>query len=289
MQQPVLRQRTVAVSSWNTKNQAAVRYVVLIGLAVIFLAPFVWLVGIALKGDADLAAFPIHWVPQVPQWNNFVLAVTTIDFWRYALDSVIISGIYTISITFTSASVGFAFARLRAPGKQVLLLIMLSTIMLPPILTVIPTFVIFTRLNLIGTYWPWVLWGLSSSPFLSFLFRQFFSVIPKELEEAAIIDGASYGGIFWRIFLPLSKPAIVTAAILSFSMIWGDYITPAIFLTQSNTTLSVAVAGNYVNGYGIQLVNITAAGTVLYILPVLIVFFFAQRAFVRGVVTTGLK
>ncbi|WP_126554435.1 carbohydrate ABC transporter permease [Dictyobacter kobayashii] len=166
---------------------------------------------------------------------------------------------------------------------------MLSTLMLPQILTVIPTYVLFAHIGLINTYWPWILWGLGSSPFLSFLFRQFFSSIPVELEEAAILDGCGYFRIFLQIFLPLSLPSIATAAILSFTSVWGDYITPSLFLSQNNTTLAVAMSQGYTNINGFPLNNVIAAGAVLYVIPVIILFFFAQRYFVSAIVTSGLK
>jgi ABC-type glycerol-3-phosphate transport system permease component len=166
---------------------------------------------------------------------------------------------------------------------------MLSTMMIPSIVTAIPTYVLFARLGLVGTYWPWVLWGLASSPYLVFLFRQFFSAIPPELEEAAILDGCGYGAIFWRIFLPLSIPVMVTAFLLSFTSVWGDYVMPTLFLSQNNTTLAVAISASYSDAHGNALTNVQAAGTLLYIIPEIVIFFFAQRYFVRGIVTSGLK
>ena len=144
-------------------------------------------------------------------------------------------------------------------------------------------------MGLVNTYWPWVLWGLASSPYLVFLYRQFFSAIPAELEEAAILDGCGYGRIFWRIFLPLSVPVIVTAFLLSFVGVWGDFVAPALFLSQNNTTLAVALSTGYVDPQGNGLPNVQAAAALLYVIPEIVVFFFAQRYFVRGIVTSGLK
>ena len=258
-------------------------------LALLFIAPFFWLLATALKSYADIGAWPIHWWPQQIQWGNFEQALTDIDFGQAASNSVVLSVIYTSLVTMSSSIVGFGFARLRGIGKRPLFLIMLATIMLPPILTAIPTFVMFSKMGLIDTDWPWVLWGLASSPYLVFLFRQFFAAIPKELEEAAIIDGCSYWRIYWQIFLPLSRTVLATAALLSFTQVWGDWFTQSLFLSGNQTTLAVAIAQGYTNSQGFQLFNIAAAGAIIYILPVLIVFFFAQRFFVRGIVTTGLK
>ena len=282
-----LAESTPTRPSFDWRNSLAL--LVLTGLAVVFLAPFVWLVLTALKSYAEIGAFPIHWLPQQPLWSNFYHALTDINFAQYAVNSVTLAVIYTTLVTLSSSLVGFGFARLRGYGKQTIFVVMLATIMLPPILTVIPTYVLFSKIGLIDTYWPWVLWGLGASPFLTFLFRQFFAAIPKELEEAAIIDGCSYWRIYWQIFLPLSKPVLATAALLAFATTWGDWFTPSIFLNDSNTTLAVAIRTGYTNSQGYQLINVATAGAILYILPVLAAFFFAQRFFVKGIVTTGLK
>ncbi len=264
-------------------------YILLLGLAVIFAGPFFWLFTIAIKTPADMATFPVEIFPPQPLWHDFVTALTSINFVAYAGNSLIISSIYGVLVTFSSALVGFGFARLKGPGKKGLFLVMLSTIMLPNIVTLIPTYILFSHLNMIDTFWPWVLWGLASAPFLVFLFRQFFSTIPVELEEAAILDGCGYGRIFLLIFLPLSLPVIVTAFLIAFTGVWGDYITPALLLNQDHTTLAVALSTGYVDAHGLALPNVQAAGTLFYIIPEILVFIVAQRYFVRGIVTSGLK
>lgn len=162
--------------------------------------------------------------------------------------------------------------------------------MLPQILTLtlIPTYLLFAKLHLTNTYMPWVLWGLCGAPYLIFLFRQFFTNMPKELEEAAIVDGCGQIRIFWRIFLPQSWPVIATSLILSFSWTWGGYIAPALLLDDSRT-LVVKLAYGYVNQHGGQLWNLVAAGAVMYVIPVLVLFLIVQRGFVAGVATSGLK
>ncbi len=265
------------------------RYLVLIVLACLFAGPFLWLIDIAMKRPAELSAFPVEFLPSHLYWDNFLQAFTSINFLAYTGNSIILSGVYAILVTLSSSLVGFGFARLKAPGKRALFLIMLSTMMLPSIVTLLPTYMVFAQLNMINTYWPWVFWGLMSSPFLVFLFRQFFSAIPGELEEAAILDGCGYGRIFWRIFLPLAIPAMVTAFLLSFTSVWGDYLTPLLLLSPDNTTLSVAMTAGYVDPHGNALITVQAAGALFYVIPEVILFFFAQRYFVRGIVTSGLK
>jgi ABC-type glycerol-3-phosphate transport system permease component len=218
-----------------------------------------------------------------------VQAVTQVNFLAYAANSAILATVNASLTTISSALVGFGFARLKGWGKRPLFMVMLSTMMIPSVMTAIPTYMLFARLGLIDTYWPWVLWGLASSPYLVFLYRQFFSAIPPELEEAAILDGCGYGGIFWRIFLPLSIPVMVTAFLLSFTGVWGDYVMPTLFLSQNNTTLAVAISAGYTDAYGDALPNVQAAGALLYMLPEIVIFVFAQRSFVRGIITSGLK
>jgi multiple sugar transport system permease protein len=267
----------------------AVIAIALVICTIIFVLPFLWLLITALKQNAELSAFPIHWLPVRPEWGNFSTALTMIDYLGFARNTFLLSAMFAALTTASSAMVGFGFARLKGRGKGPLFIVMLSTTMLPPILTTIPTYILFSRLGLIYNYWPWVLWGLGSSPFLSFLFRQFFAAIPLDLEDAAIIDGCDYLRIFWRIFLPLSKPILATAAIFSFQWVWGDWFTPNIFLSVDNTTLAVAMSGGYVDPQGFILTNVLSAGSIFYILPVLVLFFVAQRYFVQGIVTTGLK
>ena len=266
----------------------AVIYLVLIVLAGLFLGPFVWLVLAALKTKAEWVALPTHILPNHPQWSNFVDALTTINLPAYAANSLFLSSLYAVLVTLASAVVGFGFARLRGPGKHSLFVVVLSTMMLPQVLTVIPTYVLFARVGLVNTYWPWVLWGLGTSPYLVFLFRQFFSAIPADLEDAAIIDGCGYGRIFFRIFLPLSRPALLTSFLISFVWIWGDYLSPALLLDTNHSTLSVALTW-YLDPHGNPIDTVQAAAAALYVVPVLVLFMFAQRYFIRSVVTSGVK
>lgn len=265
------------------------KYVLLVALLVAFGSPFIWLAITALKTQPELAAFPVHFVPARPDWNNFIQALTTVNFLGYAVNSLILSTVHATLVTLSSAMVGFGFARLKGWGKRPLFIVMLSSMMLPSIVTLFPTYAIFARVGLVGTYWPWVLWGIAGSPYLIFLFRQFFMAIPTALEEAAVLDGCGYGRIFLQIFLPLSTPAVVTAFLLSFMWVWGDYITPSLLLNINNTTLAVAVSVSYVDAHGNAVATVQAAGSLLYMVPEMVLFFFAQRYFVRSVVTSGIK
>ena len=273
----------------KAKRTPAATYILILGLTVFFIGPFLWLVLAALKTPAEWASLPTKILPERAQWNNFVDAVTEMDFLAYVGNSLFLATTYSVLITLTSAAVGFGFARLRAPGKGFLFMILLSTMMIPQILTLLPTYVLFSRIGLVNTYWPWVLWGLAASPYLVFLFRQFFAAIPRELEDAAIMDGAGWFRIFAQIFLPLSRPVLITSFLLSFTWTWGDYIAPALLLDLDHTTLAVAITAWYQDPNGNVIPTVQAAAAVLYIVPVLLIFFFAQRYFVRSTVSSGIK
>lgn len=273
----------------SKKRSPATIYIILLALTVFFIGPFLWLVLAALKTPAEWASLPIQILPETAQWNNFVGALTEMNFLGYAGNSLFLSTTYSILITLSSAAVGFGFARLRAPGKKALFLVLLATMMIPQILTLLPTYVMFSRIGLLNTYWPWILWGLAASPYMVFLFRQFFSSLPKELEDAAIIDGAGWFRIFATIFLPLSRPVLITCFLLTFTWTWGDYIAPALLLDIDRTTLAVAITAFYQDPNGNTIPTLQAAAAVMYILPVLLIFFFAQRYFIRSNVSSSVK
>jgi len=264
-------------------------YALLIGFSLVFLFPYVWMLVTSLKFRTEHNEYPFHFFPRVVQWVNYARAVTWINFPRYLRNSLVVSTISVSLYTFSSALVGYGFARLRAPGRNFLFVLVLSTMMLPYMVTIIPTYILFSRLGLVNTYWLWVFWGLSGSPFSIFLYRQFFASIPRELEEAATLDGCNWFQSFYRIFLPLSSPVIAVVAILTFQWAWSDFITPMIFLTDRLTTLTIKLALGYIDPVGNGWPPVQCAGTLFYTLPVIVLFFLAQKQIIQGVVTTGMK
>ncbi|MDQ1015341.1 carbohydrate ABC transporter permease [Streptomyces afghaniensis] len=273
----------------RVRARRLVLYTVLVSVTGLFLGPFGWLILSGLKTQGELAASPVHWLPDAFQWHNFADAFNQIDFLGYARNSLVIALIYATLVTLSSAWVGFGFARLDAPGKKVLFGVLLGSMMLPQMVTLLPTYLIFAKMGMVDTYWPWVLWGLSAAPYLVFLFRQFFAGMPRELEEAAIVDGCGYSSIFWRIFLPQSWPVLSASFIIAFTWTWGDYIAPQLLLSSDRTTLAVAVMTTYVSEAGTPVPELQAAASVMYVVPILLVFLIAQRGFVAGMSTSGLK
>ncbi|MEW2403924.1 carbohydrate ABC transporter permease [Streptomyces sp. NPDC046862] len=266
-----------------------VLYTVLVVITGLFLGPFGWLVISGLKTQAELASSPVRWLPEHFQWHNFADAFSQIDFLGYARNSLIIALIYATLVTLSSAWVGYGFARLTAPGKKWLFGVLLGSMMLPQMITLLPTYLIFAKLGMVDTYWPWVLWGLSAAPYLVFLFRQFFAGLPRELEEAAIVDGCGYATIFWRIFLPQSWPVLSASFVIAFTWTWGDYIAPQLLLSSDRSTLAVAVMSAYNTPAGQPVPELQAAASVMYVVPILLIFLIAQRGFVAGMSTSGLK
>ncbi|RTE07828.1 carbohydrate ABC transporter permease [Paenibacillus whitsoniae] len=262
-------------------------YGLLVLLSVLFVMPLYWLVANSLQLAGSSMAF---W-PKGLHWENYTFAVTFIDYWKYARNSLIITSISVAIPTFTSALVGFGFARLRGPGKNALFMLMLSTMMLPEIVTQIPTYVIFFEIGLLHTFWPWVFWAIGGSAISIFLYRQFFSSIPKDLEEAARIDGCSTFRIFWSIFLPVSLPVVATVSILLFNRAWGnDYVTPFMFLRLDQYPLSTAIFSiGYTSPSGQSIPIIQSAGVVLFVLPIIAVFMAGQRYVVEGIVYSSIK
>ncbi len=270
-------------------SRRSVVYILLVGVLVLILSPFAWLGITAFKAPSELRAVPVHWWPHHPSPGNFLEALTSWDYFGYARNSLTIAVIYSVLATLASAWAGYGFARLEAPGKRVIFGVLLSTMMLPQVMTLIPTYLLFAKFHLVNTYMPWVLWGLCGAPYLIFLFRQFFSNMPKELEEAAIVDGCGYTSIFWRIFLPQSWPVLSASFIIAFTWTWGDYIAPQLLLSTDRTTLALAVMTTYVNEGGTPVPELQAAASVMYVVPILLIFLVAQRGFVAGMSTSGLK
>jgi ABC-type glycerol-3-phosphate transport system permease component len=257
--------------------------------AIVLMLPVAWLLISSFKTDSELLSYPIQIFPSNWSLDNYEEALTIVDFGRFTVNSAILA---TMSATLTvaiSSLVGFGFARLHGPGRGGLFSIVVALLMVPNIVYVIPQFMIFSRLSLVGTWWPWVLWGLAGSPFHIFLFRQFFMNFPKDLEDAAEVDGCGIFRIYWQIFLPNARPVMAVSFILTFAWQWGDWFTPLIYLTDENTTLAVKLARSYADPMGNPLITTAFAASILYTLPLIVMFFVGQKQILQGVVTTGLK
>jgi multiple sugar transport system permease protein/sn-glycerol 3-phosphate transport system permease protein len=274
----------------RTRLKAIVSYAILGLGAVLFLTPLVWQVSTALKTSADTIKYPPVWIPLPPQWQNFATLFDRFPFGRYALNSLFITTLVVLGTLLSSSLAAYGFARLRMPGRDLIFLVLLSTLMLPGIVLVIPQFVLFQRLQWIDTYFPLIVPSFFGNAFYIFLLRQFFLTIPRDLEDAARIDGAGYLRIYAQIALPLAWPALLAVALYTFVGTWNDFLGPLIYLShQEKFTVSVAL--RYLQG-GMRSRpehHLMMAAATLSIIPCIALFLAAQRWFIQGTVITGSK
>lgn len=275
--------------SFRKAARLTTSYGVLILVTILISSPVVWLLITSLKIPIEYLSYPIQFLPKVPQWDNYAQVFTLMPFWRYAWQTFRLAMSFSILCVITSSMAGFAFARIPVPGRNRLFSIIVALIIIPAIVTVIPQFIVFAKLRLTNTYWPWILWGLTASPFHIFLFRQFFAGVPKELEDAAEVDGCSLLRTYWQVFLPNAKPVLATSFIFNFSWVWGDYFAPIIYLNDAKTTLAVKLSIAYVDPQNNPLVTVTLAACAVYMLPLVIAFFLGQKHIIQGALTSGLK
>ena len=266
-----------------------ISYVLCIAISLVMLVPFVWLVRSSLMTLDQIFVFPPEWIPNPWTWSNYPDAMNTVDFKRYFFNTIVISVLVVAGATITSTMAAYGFARLRWKGRDLVFGIMLSTLMLPYAVTLIPSFIIWSKLGLVNTIVPLTLpaW-FGGGMFSIFLLRQFFRTIPRDLDEAAMLDGASPPRILWDVVIPLSRPALITVAIFTFLGTWNDFLNPLIYLTDERTyTLALGLLsfkGLYNSEWGLMM----AASTVV-LLPTVVLFFIAQRYFIQGIAVTGIK
>jgi multiple sugar transport system permease protein len=264
------------------------RYVLLFLMAVLFLAPALWMFSSSLKPDYEIFATPPSLWPAEPRWQNYAEALTALPFGRFAINTLIIAAGSIIGHLLSCSLVAYGFARLRAPGKGFLFILLLSTLMLPYPVTMVPLFIIFAKLGLINSFAPLILPTFFGNAFYIFLLRQSFKQIPPDLEDAARMDGAGTLQVLWHIILPMARPAMATVAIFTFQAAWNDFLGPLIFLhDQSLYTLQLGLS-LFRGAYNVQWAYLMATSLVVT-LPVVVLFFFAQRSFIEGVGFTGTK
>ena len=276
-------------SSGRVFGKVIVYLLCLLG-SVLMLFPLLWLVRSSVMGLGQIFTFPPEWIPRPWQWQNYPEALTTIPFFRYFLNTLTILIPTVVGTVLTSALAAYGFSRLRWPGRDLVFNVLLTTLMLPYAVTLIPTFLLWAQLDLINTFWPLIVshTGLVAVSSRSFYLRQFFRTIPRELDEAALIDGANPLQILWRIIVPLSRPALIAVAIFSALNSWNDFLGPLIYLNDSrHFTLAIGLA-EFTGLYSSQWHLLMAASTVV-IAPVIVLFFFAQRYFIEGIALTGSK
>jgi multiple sugar transport system permease protein len=250
-----------------------------------FILPLLWMLSTAFKPAEMVYASPPQWLPGTLTLENFEKAWGLLDFPAFIRNSLLISSLCVVGSVLSSSLVGFAFAAIPARGKQALLILLLSTIMIPSTVTVIPLFVGFSRLGMTNTYLPLVLPSFFANAFFVFLFRQYFRTIPQEMLESAELDGCNPLGIYWWIALPLARPALAAAAVFAFIASWNEFLNPLIYLsTNDRFTLSLGLS--LFNGLFYTQLQYLMPMSLVALTPIIIVFLIAQRHLVQGVVTT---
>ena len=265
------------------------QYAVMIALSVIFLIPLAWMISSSLKQQGDVFAYPPIWIPNPPQWGNYAEALRRAPLLTWLKNTAIITLLTIIGNVLSSSFVAFGFARLRFPGKNALFILLLSTMMLPEAVTLIPRFILFRSLGWIDTLLPLIVPAFfGGGAYNIFLMRQFYLTIPRDFDEAARIDGASNFLIWWRIVLPLARPALIAITIFSFVYHWNDFLHPLIYLfSEEKKTLALGLRA-FINPSDASW-HISMAASMFLVVPILILFFIGQRYFIRGMIMTGIQ
>lgn len=262
-------------------------------LALCFMGPFAWTIGSSLKTPTELFVYPPTLLPAAPAWQNYLEIWSFVPLWTFIRNSLIVGCLATVGQTLSAAAVGYGFARFKFPGKALLFMLVLSTLIVPQQVTMVPRFLLYKQLGWLNTLLPlWVPAWLGGGAFFIFLMRQFFMTIPRELDDAAEIDGASQVQVFWRILVPLALPAVATVAIFAFLFSWNDFLSPLIYInSEQNFTMPLGLRffQQESGTGGTPHEQLLMAAAVVDTLPPIALFFGLQRYFIRGIVLTGIK
>lgn len=271
----------------QNKIRNAIFYVIFVILAITMIVPFIWMLSTSLKSREFLLMMPPQFLPKEPTLESYKRLMELLPFGRMILNSFIVAIAVTIGQLITGSMAAYVFARIDFKGKDLLFLIYLATLMIPSQVTIVPLFIVMRYLGWVNSYQALIL-PMVFTAFGTFLLRQSFLTIPKDLEEAAIIDGANHWHIFTRVILPVSKPALATLSVFGFMQAWNAYLWP-LFINNRETLMTLPVGLALLHGRYVTEWNLVMAGAVLTIIPMLIIYLFAQQYFVQGVVNTGIK
>jgi ABC-type glycerol-3-phosphate transport system permease component len=263
-------------------------YVLMTAICIVLLFPTIWMISTSLKPSGRVFEYPPQLIPNPITWQNYPDAINKFPFWLYLRNTVIITSVATFGIVLTSSLVAFGFARRRFPEREVLFVVLLATIMLPGIVTLIPTFVLFSSLGLVNTFLPLTLPAFfGGGAFNVFLLRQYYQTLPYDYDEAAYIDGASSLRVWWEIILPFSKAPLAVITVFSILGNWNDFMGPLIYM-NSPQMRTLAVGLQYFRDQFVTQYPQLMAASTLMLIPVIILFFGTQRFFMQGILLTGL-
>jgi multiple sugar transport system permease protein len=266
---------------------AFANHTILIALSAIFFLPLVFVLLTSVMPDSQAntpALWPRQWI-----WSNYTSVFSAIPFFRYTFNTLTIAFLSTAGVVLSCIPVAYALSRMRWRGRQVAFVVILSTLMLPYQVTVLPLYVIFVRLHWIPSLKPLIIPSFFGDAFSIFLLRQFFMTIPEELADAARVDGASDWQIMTRVIVPLAKPAIAAVALFNFLYAWNDFFGPLLYVGENSSSWTLAIGLSEFKALHHVQWNLTMAASVLFMLPIIVLFFLAQRAFVEGITLSGVK
>ena len=274
--------------NWHRLWRTTRGYLILFIFALVFLTPFYWMFATALKGNDQLFQIPPSWIPNPLAWENFAQVFQEVPFARFIRNSAVLVTWNIVGQVLSTTLIAYGFARLRFPGRNILFLILLATLMVPSQVTLVPQFILFAKLGWTNTYLPLILPAFTGSPFLIFLMRQYMMTIPLDLDEAATIDGASRLQILRHVIAPMSIPAIVLVAVFTFTDVWNDFMGPLIYLNDPNK-FTVSLGLSFFQGAKETSWHLLMAGSLMSMIPPMILFFIAQRRLLGGLAAAGIK
>lgn len=262
--------------------------IILILLSVVCMFPFYWMVRSSFMTNREIMSLPIQWLPSHFNFDNFVKAFSITPFGRYFLNSIIVVSLNVVGQVFSSSFAAFGYSRLKFRGKNFWFAVLLTTMMIPYSVLMIPQFVGWQKVGAYNTFWPLTLPAFFGNAFNIFLVRQFFSGIPKDYDAAAKVDGANYFDIYWKIILPCAKPVLCSVAVFTFMSTWNDFMGPLLYLDDDNLK-TVSLGLQYFIGQHDSQWSLLMAASTCITLPMIVVYFFAQRYFIEGITFSGLK
>jgi multiple sugar transport system permease protein len=281
-------QRRAPYLTGDRIQRLAIHLCLIIG-AITFLLPLIWVLSTSLKEPGDVYQFPPQFIPDPIRWQNYPDALGALPFDRFFINTLMLAVLRLIGLLITCSMAGFAFARLRWRGRRILFLVVLITLMIPSEVTIIPEYIIFSRLGWVGTFAPLIVPAyFATNAFFVFLFRQFFMGISQDIIDAARIDGCTFWQLYWRIVVPMSRPVFMVVTIYVIQNNWNAYLQPLIYLINREQ-YTLALGLRLFNEQYFSQFNLLMAAAVVVTLPILVMYFFMQRYFMRGVVFTGVK
>jgi ABC-type glycerol-3-phosphate transport system permease component len=279
-------------TAFLTLLRSSLIYIILAAVSTAFVLPLAWMVSVSIHDVRGVFQQPFTWFPTPPKWENYPDVMALVPFGRYFFNTAFVTGLVLVGTLLSSSLVAYGFSRVRFRGRNAMFALCLSTMMLPGQVTMIPLYMLFSAIGWVDTLWPLIVPSFFGTPFYIFLLRQFFLTIPREYDEAALLDGASRLRIYWSIILPLARPALITVALFTFIGKWNDFFTPLIYINSpehATLTLGLNMLKSQIVGTGMTQWHLLMAAAVMVMVPNILLFMIAQRYLVKGIAMGGLR